>query len=241
MTLAADFARYHGDYNGQVGLIQEALALSRKLGDRKRIAWSLMEMGLVERDLRQYPRAIPLLSESVELFRALDENLWVYRSSFLLAETYLSDENPEAARPLWEGGLELSREENDHWHNAWGLEGLGHLERLAGHFERARQLYTESLQLKVSVMDKAGITYGIEAFAQLAAAQKQFQRAARLWGAAEKLHQTLNLLLPPSREKIYKSLMLETHSQLSREEFDAARADGLAMNMQKAIEYALDR
>ena len=239
LTLAADFARYHGNYTGQVVLIQEALALARQLGDKQRIAWALMEMGLVERDLRQYSKAIPLLSESLALFRSLDQNLWVYRTCFLLAETYISDENPEAARPLWENGLELSRVENDKWHIAWGLEGVGHLERLEGHFEKARQLYTESLHLKVSVMDKAGITYGIEAFAQLAASQNQFQRAVVLWGAGEKLHQALNLLLPPSREKIYTSLMFEARSQLSEAEFEAAWADGQAMNMQQAIKYAL--
>jgi non-specific serine/threonine protein kinase len=239
LTLAADFARYHGDYTGQAVFIQEALDLSRKLGDRKRIAWALMEMGLVERDRRQYSKAIPLLSESVGLFRDLRENLWVYRSSFLLAETYISDENLEAARPLWENGLELCREENDKWHIAWGLEGLGHLERLEGNFERAGQLYSESLLLKVGVMDKAGITYGIEAFAQLAASQKQFKRAVVLWGAGERLHQILNLLLPPSREKIYTSLMPQARSQLRQAEFEAAWAEGQAMNMQQAIQYAL--
>ena len=40
LTLAADFARYRGDYNSQGELIQEALALSRKLGDQKLIAWA---------------------------------------------------------------------------------------------------------------------------------------------------------------------------------------------------------
>jgi predicted ATPase/transcriptional regulator with XRE-family HTH domain len=240
LTLAADFARYHGDYMGQVALIQEALALSRKLGDKKRIAWSLMEMGLVERDLHQYSNAISLLSESVERFQALHETLWIYRSSFLLAETYMSDENLEAARPLWEKGLELCSKENDRLHIAWGLEGLGHLERLEEHFERARQLYRESLHLKIIVMDKAGITHGIEAFAQLAASQNQFQRASVLWSAGEKLHQTLNLLLPPSREKIYTSLLLDARNQLSEAEFQAAWAEGQAMNMQMAIDYALD-
>jgi tetratricopeptide (TPR) repeat protein len=239
LTLAADFLRYHGDYTDQIPLIQEALTISQKLGNRKRVAWSLLEMGLAERDLRHYYEAIPLLMESVAIFQELNENLWVYRTSFLLAETYLSDENLEAAKPLWEHGLKLCRAEKDHWHTAWGLEGLGHLKRLEEHFEQARQLYEESLQLRISVMDKAGITYGIESFAQLAAAQKQFKRAAVLWGAGEQLHKTLSLLLPPSREKIYRSLLLATRTQFGEAEFKAAWTQGQAMNMQQAINYAL--
>jgi hypothetical protein len=61
-----------------------------------------------------------------------------------------------------------------------------------------------------------------------------------LWSAGEKLHQTLNLLLPPSREKIYTSLLLDARNQLSEAEFQAAWAEGQAMNMQMAIDYALD-
>lgn len=239
LTLAADFARYRGDYTAQDALIQEALALSRELGDRKRIAWALMEMGLVKRDFHRYSEATPLLTESLVMFRELNENLWVYRVSFLLAETYMSDENLEAARPLWEKGLELCRQEDDKWHIAWGVEGLGHLERFEEHFERARQLYIESLNLKIRVMDKAGITYSIEAFAQLAAAQKQFKRAAVLWGAGEQLHQTLNLLLPPSREQIYTSLISDARTQLGEEAFHAAWAEGKKKKIQEAIEFAI--
>ena len=61
-------------------------------------------------------------------------------------------------------------------------------------------------------MDKMGITYAFESFTQLAAAQKQFRRAAILWSAAE---------------------------QLGEESFRAAWAEGRAMKMQEAIEYAL--
>jgi hypothetical protein len=118
--------------------------------------------------------------------------------------------------------------------------GIAEVAQVEGNTVRiqARQLYVESLHLKVSVMDKAGITYGIEAFAQLAASQKQFQHAVVLWGAGEQLHQALNLLLPPSREKIYRSLLLEARSQLREAEFEAAWAEGQAMNMQEAIQYA---
>lgn len=48
----------------------------------------------------------------------------------------------------WEQGLKLCREKNDQWQITWGLEGLGDVEKLEGHF------------------------------AQLATAQEQYKRAA---------------------------------------------------------------
>jgi predicted ATPase/transcriptional regulator with XRE-family HTH domain len=238
LLLAGDFAGYRGDYSQQTTLIQEALALAQKLGDKKRIAWAWMEMGLIERN-RHSPEAFEFLTESLAMFQDLKENLWVCRVSFLLAETYLTNGNLEAAKPLWKQGLDLCRKENDKFHIAWGLEGLGNVERLEGHLEQAREFYREGLKLKVVVMDKAGIFYSLSAFAQLAAAQKQFKRAAILWSSAEKLGQSLNLLLVPSKEGLYTSLMSAARARLGEEAFDAAWLEGKEMKMHEAIEYAL--
>jgi len=238
LLLMGDLAGFRRDYIGQTEFVQEALALARKLGDRKLIASSLMEMGLVERDHR-YPVAVQFLTESLAMFQELNENLWVCRTSFLIAQTHTANGNLEAAKPLWGQGLALCRAENDKWQIAWGLEGLGDVERLEEHLEQAKELYSESLKLRVAVMDKAGIAYALEAFAQLAAAQEEFKRAAVLCGAAEQLLQTLNLLLDPSRQEFHTSLIATAHTQLGEETFTEARDRGRTMKMQQAINYAL--
>jgi non-specific serine/threonine protein kinase len=238
LLLAGDLAGSRGDYSRQTTLIQEALALAQKLGDRKRIAWSLMEMGLIERN-RRSPEAIEFLTESLAMFEDLHENLWICRVSFLLAETHTMDGDLEAAKPLLQHGLDLCRAENDKFHIAWGLEGLGNLERVQEHFQEAGRLYVESMKLKVEVMDKMGITYSLEAFAQLAAAQKQLKRAAILWGAAERLGQSINFSVTLSRSPLYTSSIPETRRQLGDEIFQAAWAEGGALRMHDAIDYAL--
>ncbi len=62
---------------------------------------------------------------------------------------------------------------------------------------------------------------------------------AVLLGAAEPLRQTLNLLLFPSNEKLYISLIPDARAQLGEEVFAAAWADGRKMKMQDAINFAL--
>ena len=239
LLLAGDFARYRGDFPKQSFLIEESLALARTLGDKKRIAWSLMEMGLVERDFRRYSAAVPFLEESLSLFQELNEDLWVCRTAFLLAETHTANGNLESAKPLLERGLEICRVENDKWQISWGLEALGNVKRLEGDLEQASQFYRESLHLKVSVKDKVGIIYALEAFAQLAATQKQFKRAAVLWGAAERLSQTIKLHLIPTKLEIYNSLIPITRDQLGEDEFNAAWNEGQSMQLEGAIDYAL--
>jgi non-specific serine/threonine protein kinase len=240
LLLAGDFAGLRGDGLGKMTLIQEALALAQGLGDKKRIAWALMEMGLVERE-RQSPEATEFLTESLELFQGLNDALWVCRTSFLLAETFMQRGDMQAARRYWNQGLNLCRTGNDRWQMGWGLHGLGDLERLEGHLEQALQLYRESLELKVSVRDKLGIIYSLTSFAQLAATQGQFRRAAMLWGAVEKLGETLNFSpLGNSSDQLYTSLIPGTRARLGETAFHSAWAEGRALNMPQAIEYALN-
>ena len=88
-------------------------------------------------------------------------------------------------------------------------------------------------------MDKMGIAYSLAAFAQLAAAQKHFERAALLWGAAEGLGEIINLRLIPTGEELYSSLNTGAGPPLEEQEFQAAWARGKRMKMQEAVDYAL--
>lgn len=238
LLLVADLAGMRGDEQQQRAAVQESLALARKLNDKKRIGWALMEMGAIERE-RHHAKSVQFLTESLELFQELNDPLWVCRTSYGLAQTHMINSNLETARRFWEQGLQLCRETNDKWQMAWGLEGLGDVERLEGQFGSARQHYEESLKLKVLVRDEAGIAYSLEAFAQLAMAQREFGRAAVLCGAAERLRQALHSQHDRSRETLRASLSGLLRPQLSEETFAKAWGTGRAMQMQEAIEFAL--
>lgn len=239
LLLAGDFAGLRGDALGKMRLTQEALALAKRLGDKKRIAWALMEMGLVERD-RKSPEATEFLSESLGMFQELNDALWVCRTSFMLAETLMESGEIQAARQYWKRGLDLCQAVNDKWQMGWGLHGLGNLERLEGHLEKALQLYRESLELKVSVRDILGIMYSLASFAQVAASQGKYRRAAVIWGAAEKIGETLNMFLVNSREPLHTSLIPETRAALGETAFHTAWTEGRGLKMQQAVDYALD-
>jgi predicted ATPase len=236
--LATDFARNRGDVAQETLLTHQVLAMSRELGDKQRIAWSLMEVGLTERGQAHYSRAIACLSESIALFQELGDSLWAYRTSLRLAETHLMNGDLEAARPLSEAGLDWFHQQGDKWHMAWGLEHLGTIARLEGQLERAAALYTESLKLRVEVLDKLGVAISLQGFAQLAAVQQQAERAAVLWSAADQLRQNLELRLMPSHMILYTSLISKVRAQLGDEAFAAAWAKGQGLSLAQAVEYA---
>ncbi len=64
--------------------------------------------------------------------------------------------------------------------------------------------YQESLSLERELGDKTGIAHSLEALADLAAAQRELKRAARLWGAAERLRETIGAPLPSYERSEYE-------------------------------------
>ena len=60
-----------------------------------------------------------------------------------------------------------------------------------------------------------------------------------LWGAAKHLRETLNVILEPSREEAYTSLIPKTREQIGVELFEEALKKGKAMKLEEAIDFAL--
>ena len=87
---------------------------------------------------------------------------------------------------------------------------------------------------------KGGIISSLESFAYLAAADKWFERTARLFGAAEALRQVIGFPKHPSDQSEYDRNVAASRSELGEKEFATAWAEGRAMSMEEAVEYALN-
>ncbi len=65
------------------------------------------------------------------------------------------------------------------------------------------------------------------------------ERAARLWGAAEALREVIGSPRPPNEREEYERGLATVREALGEEVFSAAWAEGRAMSLEQAIEYAL--
>ncbi len=78
----------------------------------------------------------------------------------------------------------------------------------------------------------------LEGMAQLAVAEQEPRRAARLFGAAENHREAHGLILPPADQPDYDSVP-SLREALGEEAFATAWAEGRAMTIERAVEYAL--
>ena len=98
--MLGDTARHRGDYEWAEELLTESLALHRKAGDIRGVAWSLDNLANVSSDRGNYEQAKKLYEEGLALSRELDgaELLGAYLIN--LGYEYLLESEPEKAIAL---------------------------------------------------------------------------------------------------------------------------------------------
>jgi len=90
-----------------------------------------------------------------------------------------------------------------------------------------------------NVGDKVTIAESLEELAGVAGAQKQMERAARLWGAAEAIRTSIGAPLEPFDLTFYMKKVTSTRIQADEASFAKSWTEGRSMSMEQAIAYAL--
>ena len=111
--------------------------------------------------------------------------------------------------------------------------GLGKLERAMGSFE-------EALVMSQDMGRTPQVIEALEGMASLAGARRKAAHAARLWGAAEATREVTGIsTFTPEEWALHEPHLALATSQLGDEAWQEALAEGRAMSLEEAAEYAL--
>ena len=147
----------------------------------------------------------------------------------------------ERAVALHEESLEIFRELRDTGATINTLGQLGGMMLFLGDYERAVPVLHETLRLGWESDYALSIQFSLIFLACAAAVQEQPSRAARLWGAAEGMEETHGIHISPLAlaSTDYEGRLSAARSQLDEEIWSEAWAQGKAMPLERAVEYAL--
>ena len=232
-------AREQGDYAAARSLLEESLAVGRDLGDKRNIALSLNSLGSVAREHADYAAARALFEESLAIKRELGDKRSMAITLNNLANVACEQGDYALARALHEESLAIKRELGDRVGIAISLHNLGNVAAAEGNHAQARSLHGESLMIGRELGDRLGIASCLEGLVEVAGAYQDPERAARLFGAAEALREAIGAPLTPVARADHARNVAATRARLGDEVFAAAWAEGRAMPLEEAIEYAL--
>jgi predicted ATPase/Tfp pilus assembly protein PilF len=178
---AGTLAWAQGEYPGARRLLEESLAIRRKLSDNWGIAATLNNLGLVARSQGDYASARSLYEEGLTLFRELDDKWSIAAALNNLGNVAYVQGDYASARSLSEESLATCRELGDKWGIASSLANLGNVAYVQGEYASARSLYEESLAIRRELEDSWTIAHSLNNLGNVAYVQGEYAAAHSLY------------------------------------------------------------
>jgi tetratricopeptide (TPR) repeat protein len=146
----------------------------------------------------------------------------------------------ERAETLFNEGLALGRRVKDDYGTTACLLSLGLLSIRRGDHEQADALLTEALAFSRELGDTISIADCLIGFGEVSGTRGDVLRAARLWGAADALHEVSGYAWPPLERSLNEPYREAARSQIDEDTWSQAWEEGQAMTLEEAVSYALE-
>jgi predicted ATPase/class 3 adenylate cyclase len=233
----AGLLAYHQhDYAMARASLEASLDIRRAARDTRGIAIALNNLGMVALDQGDLAAAGALHRESLALAREVGNRNGVARSLANLGMVECAEGDYAAARLLFEESHAILRELGDREGVAIVLHSLADTAFEQGEWSAAGSYFSESLAILRELDHRVRIVFALEGVGALVAAQHEAARAARLWGAAQRVREDIGT--PLADDAAFASRVAAARASLGDAAFDAAWAEGRALTLDQAVELA---
>ena len=240
LNAAGQLARHQGQVARAAELFAENLALRRQIGERRRIAYALNDVGTIRLLQGEIEAGICLIEEGLALFRQLDDRGGIADTLLSMSGVLLLSGRYGEMEAALSEGLALFQELGNLRGIAAARSALGLLALQQGNAATAQAQFAESQALNRQIGDTLFTYYNLAGCAAVAALVDDARRTALLIGAAEALRARLGIPgLPPGFLDL-DGVLAPARAALGADAFRTVEAEGRAMALEQAVEYALD-
>jgi tetratricopeptide (TPR) repeat protein len=207
-------------------------AIASRRYDLARVAWSRGD----------YEVAARFYEETLSFIRRESNNRGAIAGTLYdLGEVAWAQGNLGLAAKNYEESLTIGREIGAQFTIAIALNGLGKVARARGEYEKAHSLHKEALTILRGTGNRWSIAYLLEAFTTLAVLQNDLEYAIKLFGASESFYTQFRFLMSPLERRSHEQSLETARAAVAGETFEAWWAEGCAMTMGQAVDYALSK
>jgi non-specific serine/threonine protein kinase len=237
LNAAGTLAEGQGDMQPARSLLEKSVALRRKLGDRRGIAATLINLANVLDSIGDATTARALLEESLAIMREINDRWGIPRVLSSLADVVCGQGDLGLARALAQECVDISCDEPGFL--SGGLMLLANVALEEGDAEAAARLCRDALA--TPNVDPITALYTSETAACAECALGKSIRAAVVWGHVERLRQDIgNSPTRAARIRHKRSVTAARAALADDAAFDAAWRRGAAMTTAQAFEFVLN-
>ncbi len=177
LTGAGRLACAQGDYPEARSLFQQTLEIYQELSDKRGIASSWVNLGLVASLQGDHSTARMFYEKALALHREIGNLYGVATALGNLGGAAWEQGEYAAARAYYEEELAIYRQLHEPEGIASALSALGGLAQIEGDYDRAVALFEESLALQRTLGYQAGIAYALSNLGSVAYARGDYELA----------------------------------------------------------------
>lgn len=216
-------------------MLEESLELTRSIGNKLGTAMVLNGLGYLANFQANYHQAIPLLEESLALLCEIKCGPLEAWASNGLGWAALNQGKYDEARRYFEQRLTIHQELGERYLIAITLNNLGLVEIYCDNYLVAKDFFEKSLKMFIELKNRDDISLPLWGLAEVARAQGQLKRAARLLGAAEAVRQACEEPMTAVYTSHYERVISAVCAELSNAAFLQAKAEGHHLTPEQAF------
>jgi non-specific serine/threonine protein kinase len=244
LRAAGWLARLQGDSDAATALQTEALAGARTLGDDLNAAAALQELSLVTMHRGDHDLAVEQMAEALDLFLQTEaiapagpQRVSVAQAN--MAQIALAQGDADRAAHHVAEAVRHQRDLGYTWALGDTLRILGDVAHERGDYTAALTAYRESVMLTHDHGDRRFLTNALAGIAGVAAAQRQPERAARLYSATAVLRDQLGLGTESWQRTRHERAITAARESLPPDIFATAWATGETLPLDQTVAEAL--
>ncbi len=240
-TLAATCSMYLGDIPATQQYLRDAEGLAREQGYRDELAVTLMTGSqIVYFTAGDMAQAKAYVAEAMSLAGEGNSEWVPYMFVFLAARLSGTFGDIEKARGLFGQAEDAARRMGD-MRGVYSCQSeLAHMLRKHGEIDEALELYKQVLPKWKEMGHRAAVAHELECIAFILIQKNQPDRAVTLLGAAQVIRELIDSSMTPPERIDYERVVSELRANVNENKFKQLWDAGMAMNMEQAIQYALE-
>jgi non-specific serine/threonine protein kinase len=236
LRFASDFASSQGDYTSAHLLEEEAMNISKALGDEAGIYFSMDGMAMWAGMQGDYARTAELLHEVLDYRRRKGDAMLLTTTLNNLAIALRRLERLEESRNLYLEAIETNRKAGNSISLAHSLHGLADVYALEEDFNQAIPLQKDSLNIRVQLGNQKGIQMSLDALALSFWRTRKSAAAINLASAADWIRKEIGVSITPAVKAENEAFIAEMRAELGEEKFQTAWLDGQTMPLEQVVE-----
>ncbi len=231
--------RFIGEYEAARKHLEECVRQAQVIGEKSKMAESMALLGQISAQDGQFLEAYRQANAALSIERGLDDPTGIVLSLGALGAIAQAQGDYEKADEYYEEALALARRTGNQWRTGILLHALGHVARRRGNYGQAQVLLREGLILSQTIQDPWNTASCLLGLGGLAVDTGSLERGAILFGAVEKISETLGSHLDFAENIEYQRDLAALRLHMDGASLAAAWSGGRAMQADQVIKYAL--